>query len=296
MYHPIRKNLVHRILKTAGIASLLICGSFSVVSAEGIDLSVKGGYFHYQEPDAGISYSGLVSGIQGAYRKDLTSVAFKLRSEFMSGNLSYDGHLNSHEIAGGSTPSSEIDQSPIRYDSGLWYSDSAFLAGKSIPFKGGELTPFAGIGFRFLNNSENPDVLFDYGREVTYLYLPIAVDYQKQISKKESWGISGEVDLLLHGSARAALSDVSDLYNDLEFKQTTGAGIKLSGSYIRQVMGLSLAVKPFCDLWMVGNSESDELQYDGNRVLVRSANGDYGDYREPANLTLTGGLQLALSF
>ena len=61
-------------------------------------------------------------------------------------------------------------------------------------------------------------------------------------------------------------------------------------------MGIDLSVKPFVDLWMVKESDSDELKYEGSRILVKSADGSFGDYREPANITLAGGLELALYF
>ena len=263
---------------------------------KGLDIAVKGGYFHYSEPDADITYSGIVSGIQGDYRKDFAACAIKIRSEIMTGNVDYDGQLNVHRVENAAVDISSVDTSPISYGSSLWYSDSSLLVGKSFSTHNYWITPYTGMGYRHLRSSENPDVDGDYKRQVTYIYLPLVLEFQKEVSDARRWGIVGEVDILLKGTARADLSDASDNYNDLSFNQSLGGGIKLSGFYNRNLLGMNVSIKPFMDVWLIDNSDTDVLKHDGERVLVRSADGSYGDYCEPANITVTGGLQLALNF
>ena len=263
---------------------------------KGLDLSVKGGYFQYKEPDARITYSGIVSGLYGAYKKDFSSCSVKIRSELMSGNVDYDGQLNIHQTESSEVQTSATESTPISYGASLWYSDSSLLIGKSFTKKRYLITPYTGLGYRYLSNSDNPDVAGDYKREVTYIYLPLVLEFQKGISETRAWGIVGELDILLRGSAEANLSDASEKYNDLQFNQSLGGGIKLAGFYNSKLLGMDISIKPFMDLWLIDNSDTDVLKHDGERVLVRSADGSYGDYCEPANITVTGGLQLALNF
>ena len=262
----------------------------------GLDLSVKGGYFRYAEPDADITYAGIVSGVQGNFRKDFSAVTLQLRTELMAGNLDYNGQLNVHQTASASVDTSSVETTDIDYGSKLWYSDSSLLIGKAFDKSRFSFTASSGIGYRLLSNPENPDVASDYSRKVTYIYLPLVLEIQKEASGNRIWGMTGEVDILLQGSAQADLSDASDKYNDLTFTQSVGGAVKLAGFYHCRLWKMDLSVTPFVDVWFVDNSDTDELHYEGERVSVRSADGTYGDYREPANVTFTGGLQLAVNF
>jgi hypothetical protein len=282
-----------RIFITAGIVIVFTRG-FSL--AGDLDLSIKGGYFRYDEPSADISYTGIVSGIQGAYKKSFSIWSFKIQSEIMSGNLDYSGRLNSHSTADGASVSSSNTRGSLSYGSDLWYSDTALLLGSPYCRNGYSLTPYAGLGYRYLDNPDNPDVPYDYRRQVSYLYVPMVLEFQKTLSENRSWGIIGEVDVLLKGSVRADLSDASEKYNDLNFQQSLGGSVKLTGLYNREILGYAISLKPFVEIWMVEESDTDVLEYDGTRVMVKSANGHYGDYCEPSNITLTAGLQLNMMF
>ena len=278
------------------IAWYLISFYATVISADDLSLSLKGGYFHYAEPDVSISYSGLMTGVEGDYQKAFANFTVKLRSEFMTGKIAYDGRLNTQQIVGASVQMSDADGASIRYDADLWYSDSAVLLGKSFSKRNYAITPFTGLGYRFLNNPENSDIPYDYSRQVSYLYLPLVLELRTCKSDKTAWGLAGEVDILLRGSARADMSDASSNYNNLQFDQSLGGAIKLAGFYNRRIFGLDVSVKPFIDVWLVDNSDTDVLRYDGMRVLVKSADGSFGDYCEPANITMTAGLQFNIQF
>ena len=288
--------MINTILKYFIFTAAMVIFTAGQCFGADLSLSVKGGYFLYSEPGADISYSGLITGVQGDYQKTFSGFSFKLRSEFMSGQLDYDGQLNTHQVEDRSVQVSETGGISISHNASLWYSDSAALVGKPISKGNYTITPYAGLGYRFLNNPENSDVAFDYSRQVSYLYLPLILEIQKSTSQKHAWGISGEIDILLRGSVRADLSDASDNYNNLQFDQSVGGAIKLGGFYNSRIFGLNVSVKPFVDAWLVDNSHTDVLTYDGTRVLVKSADGSFGDYCEPANITMTAGLQLDIYF
>jgi|GEM_PF-4742801 len=290
------QKMVTRYFKVLIALSIISFGTTGICFAGQIDFSIKGGYFNYREPYLDISISGLVSGLQGSYKKTFSACSFKIQSEFVNGNLTYDGYLNDHQISDGSTCITFSDPSPLRFSSNLWYSDSVLLVGKSFIKRTYSVTPYAGLGFRYLNNPKNQDIRSDYSREITYLYLPMVVEFQKSISKKSFWGITGEVDILIAGSVEARLSDVSEKYNDLKFHQSLGGSVKLAGIYMHEISGYVISVKPFLDMWVVDDSDTDVLKYNGSRVITKYSDGNYRDYCEPANITLTAGLQFNIRF
>jgi hypothetical protein len=286
------KHFIHFIIFVAILFGL----TNDVVFAEGVSLSVKGGYFYYKEPQANVDYSGMVSGLQGGYSKVFSKYAVKVRSEYMSGQLTYDGSLNVHEVIGDSIITSPGQKQPISYHADLWYSDSTLSLGRPFKKGGRVITPYIGLGYRYLNSPDNTDIISDYEREVAYLYLPLICEIEKNMTHKRSWGISGEVDILLNGSVKAHISDASAEYNDLSFTQSFGGGLKLAGYYRRTISDFELSITPFCDLWLVGDSDTDVLMYNGNKILGSAADGDTSNYREPGNITLTAGLAVKIIF
>jgi hypothetical protein len=288
--------MVIRYFKILIAFSIMSFGTTGFCFAGQTDFSVKGGYFMYWEPDPDISISGQVIGIQGSYRKIFSAYSIKVQSEFMTGNLSYNGSLNIQRISEKSTQEISSGFIPLRHASKLWFSDSAVLAGKSFIKHSYSITPYAGLGLRHLNSPKNQNVLSDYSRKVTYFYLPMVLEFKKNISEKSFWGASGEVDILLLGSVKANLSEVSKNYNNLKFHQSLGGGFKLGLQYSNEISGYSIFIKPFLDIWVMNDSDTDELKYGISQVMVRSSDGSYGNYCEPANITLTTGLQFGVRF
>ncbi len=288
--------MTRQTIKIVYILFLLLILTTNSTFADGLNLSVKGGYLHYEEPSANIDFSGLVSGLQGSFKKTISTYTLKIQSEYMKSQTTYDGHVNVHRVSGESEMTSSVQGDRIRYDSSLWYTDSTLTIGKLFKKTAYRITSYAGIGYRFLDNTENPDVPYDYERTVAYLYIPLVLELQKKISRSQSWGFTGEIDILIHGKVNANISDVTKKCNDLSFNQSIGGGLKLSSYYRKQIFGLHFSVNPFFEMWLMANSDKDTLFYDGHRMLVKSADGDYNDYCEPANITFTAGLQFNLLF
>lgn len=265
--------------------------------ANEINFAVKGGYFQYREPGADVDYSGAVTGIEGSYKKQLSkNYAIRVQSQYMQARTTYDGHVNNHQIAGGSTITNNVEKYDISYDSDMWYSDSNIAMGKRILKNNFQITPYIGIGYRYLKNPGKPEIAGDYEREVTYLYLPLGVELKKDISKSKGWGITGEIDILVHGWVKAHTSEISEKCNDLEFNQSKGGALKISGFYHQHLFGQAVSVSPFAELWVIGDSDTDALLYDGTRMMVQSADGELNDYREPYNVTMSLGLRISVLF
>lgn len=173
-----------RFIKILIAFSIMSFGTPVLCLAGQIDLSVKGGYFEYWEPDPDIAISGQVIGIQGAYKKIFSVYSIKVQSEFMTGNLTYNGSLNTQKISEKSIQEISSGYIPIRHASKLWFSDSVILAGKTFFQHSYFITTYAGLGLRYLNSPRNQEVPSDYSRKVTYFYLPMVLEFQKNISEK----------------------------------------------------------------------------------------------------------------
>ncbi len=267
------------------------------VFADEINFAVKGGYFQYTEPSADVDYSGPVTGVQGSIKKYLSkNYTIKAQSEYMQAKTTYDGSVNKHQIMEGSTVTTSVEEYEISYDSGIWYSDSTLALGKWFWTNNFQIIPYIGLGYRYLNNPGKSEIAGDYEREVAYLYLPITLELQKKISKHKAWGITGELDILIHGWVKAHTSDISEKCNDLNFNQSKGGGLKLTGFYKQRLFGHAVSFAPFAELWLLGDSDTDTLMYDDTRMMVQSADGEFHDYCEPANITTTLGLKINILF
>jgi hypothetical protein len=284
------------IVKTLLIVLILFSyGSDSSFASE-FEIVAKGGYFQYEEPSADVYYSGVVSGIQCDFNKTFSRYTIKAQSEYMMGNTTYDGQINRHNFAEGAAVTSAIEEYDIRYSSDIWYTDSKIAIGKWYERDNYTITPSMGIGYRYLNNPERSEIEGDYEREVAYLYLPLSLEMKKNISERKSWGIAGEIDILIHGWVKAHTSDASDNLNDLNFTQSLGGGLKLTGFYKQKIFGRDIAFSAFAELWLLGDSNNDKLMYDGTRMMIQSSDGEYHDYCEPANITTVLGVKLNLFF
>lgn len=270
------------------LSSLFIPSAFS--DKVDLDLAVKGGFFNYQEPSADVEYSGVMSGIQCAYNKAFSNFNFKARTEYMQGQTTYNGHVNMHKVVEGSAMTSEVGAYELSYNANLWYTDSAvaisWWQNKGIF----NLTPYVGIGYRYLNTPQRYDIEGDYEREISYLYLPVSFELREDSSEYKSWGFTGEIDILIHGWVKAHTSNISERCGDLSFNQSLGGGVKLGSYYKRNLLGYDFSVSPFAEMWLLGDSNSDTLTYDGK--VMRSADGSSYNYCEPANITTTLGLKV----
>lgn len=254
-----------------------------------LDVSVKGGYFNYMEPTADVEYTGMMSGVQFAYDKTLSNVTFKARSEYMRGQATYNGHVNMHQVVESSAVTSNTGAYDMSYDTMLWYTDSAVTMSFWHKKNDNALLPFIGVGYRYMSTPKSDEIEGDYKREITYLYLPVAFHLKKETSENKSWGFTGEVDILIHGWVKAHTSDISERCGDMNFNQSLGGGLKLGSYYKRSLFGLDFSVSPFAEMWLLGDSDTDMLTYDGK--IMRSADGSYYSYCEPANITTTLGLK-----
>ena len=127
----------------------------------------------------------------------------------------------------------------------------------------------------------NDDASFDpsgYERESNYLYIPLG--YQFDSSHKVGWsfGATAEFDLFLWGRQRTHWSDFNPVLPDIDYRQNSGYGYRVSLRFQHKSKDAIFTIEPFFRYWDIDKSEVE-----------------LGTL-EPANETLEYGIKLIWRF
>ena len=234
-------------------------------------ISMEYGYHEYQEPGV-MEETGMLQGFVGSYiyHNDNGLMAdISLRIGY--GELEYDGRT-----WGGT---------PLRMDTENGVLELRGLVGYDHELNGDRfITPFVGIGYRYLNNDTN--YAGGYEREIEYLYVPIGISTDSPLTGDWRWGVNMEYDLFLGGRVYSYLGNVHPAYNTLENDQDfmDGYGARFSLNFEKEISdNLSLSIEPFVRYWNIEDSNVSILTVYGTPVA-------YG--YEPKNDTTTYGLRI----
>lgn len=146
------------------------------------------------------------------------------------------------------------------------------------------LTTFGGLGVRQLANKyDGPGT---YRREIGYTYLPLGLTWKTQMTERLSAGITAEYDLFVSGTVKTHLSDVDSKLPDIENKQSSGSGYRISANLDYQLSDYTIGVQPFYHVWNVADSDKFYATDGKNRYA----------FYEPKNETTMVGLDLNLKF
>jgi len=175
------------------------------------------------------------------------------------------------------------------------------LVGYDLPiFKNHLLTPYGGIGFRYLLDDGGGDTTttnhYSYDRESTYLYSPIGIDTYSEL--KDDWAIAVnfEYDLFLSGKQKTHLEDVDSNYSTLVNEQKKGYGVRGSCKLIKHIKDADVYIEPFLRYWNIKSSETEFIMYDGAMLPVEDMPGYYWAGVEPKNYTYEVGLKIGANF
>lgn len=183
--------------------------------------------------------------------------------EFAYGRVNYDGALQ------------DANNTPIK-EKGIddFLMNFRFLVGPDFIINDSLLTPYLGLGYRYLfDDSSSDSDLSGYLRESNYFYVPAGL--KMDCYKKNGWSIGGraEFDLFLIGL------QISEIYGiDFKNKQDSGYGLLASIDIVNRGEKSIFKIRPFVRYWDIEKSDMDSGVY------------------EPENETTQYGIQLIFEF
>jgi hypothetical protein len=236
-----------------------------------VDLGTEISYIKYKEPGV-MEEKGMMYGIVGSYTYH-NKLMLKADGRFSYGQVDYK---NSGTI-------DNIDDYILEFRG---------LGGYDFPvFTASTITPYMGIGYRYLNDDSGGKTsstgYLGYEREQSYFYSPIGVEIITPLKNDWSIGATLEYDIFWSGKNKSHFSDVSSAYNDLEFDQDEGYGIRGSVKFQKKGEKLDFVIEPFIRYWNIKQSDSDLLTINGT---------PYAYYVEPKNNSTEFGIKFAAKF
>ena len=232
----------------------------------------------YKEPGL-MEEKGTMYGIVGSY--DYRGEFFKLQrcmlkaeTKFAWGQVDYDGALQ--------------DGTPYTMDGiddYLW--ELRGLGGYDFSvFTASTLTPYIGIGYRYLNDDSSSD-LNGYERESNYIYSPIGVEIITPLKNNWSVGAMLEYDIFWWGKQISHASDYLTGLNDPENTQDKGYGIRSSVKFQKKGEKYNFVIEPYVRYWNIKQSDDADLTLNGTKI---------GYIWEPKNNSTEVGVKLAVKF
>ncbi|MDD5729817.1 MAG: hypothetical protein PHN57_01620 [Candidatus Omnitrophica bacterium] len=277
--------------------TLIFVSGISAANAKTIKTTDKSGknvweigtelaYFNYKEPNI-MKNTGLLYGITGSYaRRD--KLVLKAEGRFDFGQLDYKS-VN--------TGTAKNEDTFLLEGRGLLGYDFS-CAGYNSLFEGLTLTPFTGIGYRYLNNDSSGKITTTghagYDRESNYVYSPLGIEVLLPLGKKAvdqtgSWalGASAEYDHFWWGRQISHLSDVDPNFSDVKNTQKKGYGLRGSVSLRRTGGKFNFIIEPFIRYWSIKQSNQSNIFFGGTI---------WGFGWEPKNNSTEAGCRFALEF
>jgi hypothetical protein len=230
-------------------------------------------YIKYDEPDV-MKEKGLMYGIGGSYAYHNDSFLIREEARINYGEIDYKNSGTLDNIKD-------------------YIIEARAVVGYEYPAStSATLTPYAGIGYRYLNDGMGDKNTSTgeqgYEREIYYLYTPIGLELTAPIDDKWSFGATLEYDLFWRGWVKSHLSDVEAglgvHYDDLENTQKRGYGLRGSLKFLRNWEKWDLIIEPFIRYWNIKKSDEKNVTIAGLATPV------YG--YEPKNNSTEGGLMV----
>lgn len=168
-----------------------------------------------------------------------------------------------------------------------FYLDARLTVGRDFETGQQVLSPYAGLGYRYLNNDlrgYSSTGAVGYRRTSSYIYIPIGVTHRFRVSNDARFATTFEYDYLLQGIQRSYMTDITSAGNntDLDNLQRNGHGLRLNLAY--ETPRWSAGV--FYHYWNIADSEIGTYTRPG---FVLSG-------YEPHNITREVGVQVKYRF
>jgi hypothetical protein len=228
--------LTSRPYKNIFLACLLLSANhgFTQTSA-GFEFSSKLGFYEYKEPGY-MKIDGPVLGLGAKYSHALgADDFFQIDASVMAGLLDYQGT--------GSLDNTENFSTDIR---------ALYLKNHTLE-NGTVVTPYTGLGYRFLYNDLRGNTSTGaggYRRLSHYVYLPVGILTYITDGYGNKIELNGELGILIRGYQQSYLSDFYSNVSDVKNEQKTGHNLRVSALYKFD----SYSIGPYYTRWSVGRS------------------------------------------
>lgn len=288
-------------------------GTGAPVTQTGHELNVSLQHYDYVEPgDLNISihgpkFGGEYTGTFALNNQRHWFAQVNLRAT--AGNTAYDGWCLPWQIAPSST-------SPNGYRLSLgtaspcsesgdtdWYAEGRALAGKDFVGHTWSVSPFAGVGLRYLSNGTTGNPGF---RTEDYLYVPLGLTVRTRMSTDRVLGLTLEYDHLIRGwqktydsklgggtvpaTSTAPAFTIGD-FTDFAFDQHAGRAMRASAPWQAT---RRWSIEPYYVRWRVNSSSvsAGSVAFTVNSVTARQTLNAF----EPLNTTNEFGVKIGLRF
>jgi hypothetical protein len=223
--------------------------SFAPLPRHSFEFGPELSYIQYEEPDV-MKEKGMMYGIGASYAYH-NKLMLKGEGKFSFGFLDYEGST------WGGTPLT-INNIP-----NYMWEFRGLIGYDFAVFKATTITPYLGLGYRYLNDNSQQKSSSGYKRESNYLYCPIGIEAVTNFNNGWSMGAAIEYDVFLWGKQKSHLSDIDPGFNLVENDQNTGYGIRGSIKFIMKAGKIDFILEPFIKYWNISESKVADVTYYG---------------------------------
>jgi len=184
-----------------------------------------------------------------------------------------------------------------------WLLEFRGLLGYDFAVNTFTLTPYLGVGYRYLNDDSSGKVTslddLGYERESNYIYIPIGTEVTTPFN---NWlvGATLEYDIFCWGKQKSHLSDARlwdpiwgyYTFPDIENRQKKGYGIRGSIKFQKKGERLNFVIEPYIRYWNIKRSKvvtTSTISENGLWIIT-------GSFVEPKNNSTEAGCRLAVNF
>ena len=142
-----------------------------------------------------------------------------------------------------------------------WYYEIKGVIGKDFHFSDYTLSPYAGLGYRYLFNDlrgASSTGNLGYRRESTYTTAPIGVTHKMNLGGQTQLLTTVEYSYFARGRQKSRLSDFNPAVQDITNAQRNGYGFRLDS----MVQFATWSVGPFVTLWRIKESDKVGLAFE----------------------------------
>lgn len=209
----------------------------SLKTPTSVQIGVQISDYRYQEPDVQMKNTGLKYGANALLTANLYNNWFAMADlRAAVGDVRYKGSGTEDGVA-------DV------------LSEIRLAGGYDLLFGNFAVSPYAGLGFRYLLNDGNGHVTDTnaglYRRESRYFFAPMGLNPRVLLNNGAKLSLVFEYDHLIKGWQSSELSDVNG-YPNLNNPQYTGYGLR--GSFMYEAAKWS--VGPFFNYWNINDSKT----------------------------------------